>query len=311
MAFCPLCGKKIPDNGICSCGKKLDENGNIVSNVSEAAPQAPVQQAAAQVQQAQAPVQQAAVKTQEAVVQTQAQAQQAAAQVQQTAQAQPQQPQAPVQPAAPKAPAGPSVFGEAIRLFTLAFKNPLGAKQEVLEDKVPIGSPMILGGVYFFVVWWALTLLLVGSCSIKFLPAWGFGALGGLFFYGIRCGAAFLISVFSKNPNAKFVKTVAAMFVDTVLLDCILIVMMLFQFATVYFAVFFLLIYLGLIFYQNTELFRKLSGTSGEASVKIFWFNVVVIIMYAFLIMIAYIIFNNMPASASKYYSSISSLFDW
>ena len=32
MAFCPLCGKQIPENGICSCGKKLDENGNIVSN---------------------------------------------------------------------------------------------------------------------------------------------------------------------------------------------------------------------------------------------------------------------------------------
>ena len=42
MAFCPLCGKQLPENGICSCGQKLDENGNIVS-VNQPAPQ-PVQQ---------------------------------------------------------------------------------------------------------------------------------------------------------------------------------------------------------------------------------------------------------------------------
>ena len=54
MAFCPLCGKQLPANGICSCGKRLDENGNIVDAVQQVVQAAPVQQApqAAPVQQA-------------------------------------------------------------------------------------------------------------------------------------------------------------------------------------------------------------------------------------------------------------------
>ncbi|MBR5177242.1 MAG: hypothetical protein IKW90_00410 [Lachnospiraceae bacterium] len=49
MAFCPLCGKQLPANGICSCGKKLDEQGNIVDAVQQAA--APMQQAVQQAPQ--------------------------------------------------------------------------------------------------------------------------------------------------------------------------------------------------------------------------------------------------------------------
>ena len=93
MAFCPLCGKQLPPDGICSCGKKLDENGNIISN---AAVQQPEQPQMRPVQQPQAPVQQAQPVQMRPVQQAQPQAQ---APVQQ---AQPQmrpiqQPQAPVQ----------------------------------------------------------------------------------------------------------------------------------------------------------------------------------------------------------------------
>ena len=360
MAFCPLCGKKLPDNGICSCGQRLDENGNIVSNaapVQEAVVQAsaPVQEAAAE---AAAPVQEAVAQAvpeagqavgqatpqlipNRAVPQPQAapapQPQAAPASQPQAAPApqhqavptpQPQavptpQPQAapvapgapapqqaPAAPPVPKAPAGPNVFGEAFKMFPKVFKNPAGANQEALDGKLPVGSALILGGLYFFVVWWSLTFLLFGACSIKFLPAWGFGALGGLFFCGIRCGAAFLISLLSKNKDAKFMKVLSALCVDTLLLDCILVVMMLFQFATVYFAVFFMLIYLGLIYYQNTELFRKLAVNAGTNA--FFWFNVVLIACYAFLIMIAYIIYGEgIPYSAYKGLGSLSSWLDW
>lgn len=326
MAFCPLCGKKIPDNGICSCGKKLDENGNIVDVVQQAA--APVQQAAQQVpqavQQAATPVQQAAQQApqavQQAVQQAPQQVQQAAAPVQQAVQQAPQavqqaaapvQQAAPAQPPVPKAPAGPSVFGEAFKMFGKIFKDPLGANQEALNGKLPTGSAFVLGGLYFIVVWWGLTFLLFGTCGLKFLPAFGFGALGGVWFCGMRVGAAALMSVFAKNPNAKFMKVLSAMCVDTLLLDCILVVMMLFQFATLYFAVLFMFIYLILLFYQYIELFNKLTKDTAISSSKRFWFMVIIIAAYALLTMIAYIIFNNMPASAYKGWSSLSSFFDW
>ena len=96
MAFCPLCGKKIPENGICSCGQKLDENGNIVSNAPDA-----VQEVVQEAAQAAAPVQQAVqeVPQQAAQVTAPVQAPQAAPQ-------QPVQPVSPVQPPVPRHPQG-------------------------------------------------------------------------------------------------------------------------------------------------------------------------------------------------------------
>ena len=316
MAFCPLCGKKIPENGICSCGQKLDENGNIVSNAPDA-----VQEAVQEAAQAAAPVQQAVQEVPQQVAEAAAPIQQAVQEVpQQVAQAvpaqqapqaapqQPVQPAAPVQPPVPKAPAGPNVFGEAFKMFPKVFKDPAGTNQDALDGKLPMGSVFVLGGLYFVVVWWSLTFLLFGTCGIEFLPALGFGALGGLWFCGMRFGAAALISLFAKNPEAKTMKVLGAMCVDTLLLDCILVVMMLFQFATVYFAVFFMFIYLGVVFYQITELFNKLTKGNAVTSSKKFWFNVIIISAYAFLTMIAYIIYNNIPLSAHK---GIGSLSDW
>ena len=89
MAFCPLCGKQLPANGICSCGKRLDENGNIVDAVQQVVQAAPVQQAP----QA-APVQQAPQQAPQA-----APAPQGAPQQQIPPQPQPQPQPRPVQPA--------------------------------------------------------------------------------------------------------------------------------------------------------------------------------------------------------------------
>ena len=55
MAFCPLCGKQLPANGICSCGQKLDENGNVVQAADLAVQ--PIPQAVPQQQAPQQPMQ--------------------------------------------------------------------------------------------------------------------------------------------------------------------------------------------------------------------------------------------------------------
>jgi len=225
----------------------------------------------------------------------------------------PQQPvpqQVPPQavPVAPAAPAGPNPFGEAFKLFGSVFKKPAETSQDVFTGKISVASGMVLGGLYFLVVWISMLLLLLGEGGhMKFLRAFGYGALAALFFCGMRVGAAALISVFAKNKNAGFVKVLAALCVDTIILDCVLIVMSLFQFATVYFAVFFMLIYVGLVFYQNIEMLKNLS--TGMSKNKAFWLNVTLLCFYALIIMIAYIIYNNVVTASVA--DAFESLFDW
>ena len=384
MAFCPLCGKKLPDNGICPCGRKLDANGNIVSNAvqevvpdaaalekqkryetqmstlqqaynsaltsedkakikqtmkdveasykkkSAAAPAAPQPQQVQQPIPQPAPQYQATVQPQAApqpqqvqqpvpqpIPQYQATVQPQAAPQPQQVQVQPQQMQQPVQPMpqqapsaalqpAPVKPAGPNPFGEAFKTFGSYFVNPAGTRDKVLDGKVSIGAGLILGGLYFLVLWISMTLLLSGNGGhLKFLPAFGFGILAAIVFCGLKCGAAGLILLLSKRKGTGFARILATLCVDTVLADCILIIMSLFQFATMHFAVFFMLIYLALILYGNFETLRTLSTDASDN--KLFWNNLVMICAYAFILMISYIIFCNIPASAY----SISSIFSW
>ena len=183
----------------------------------------------------------------------------------------------------------PPIFGDAFKMFPKFFKNPSGANREALDGHLSFGASMILGGLYF----------LIKGGPLKALPAFGFGALAALLFCGIRVGGAFLISLIAKNPEVNFKKVLGAVCVDTIPLDCILLVMGLFQFISVYCAVIFMLIYLGVVLFQNAELYQKLVKNSGEN--KIFWMNIVLIASYAILIMLLFIIYRNIPYSAVRW----------
>ena len=297
MAFCPLCGKPLPESGICSCGQRLDENGNIVkaaaaAPAAPAAPQ-PAPQPVPQVAPAPQPVQQAAPAPGGLMTPG--------------APAGPQNgPQIAIPPAPPAASTvvpnvtAPPIFGDAFKMFPKFFKNPSGANREALDGHLSFGASMILGGLYFLIAFFSMTFLYLGKGGpLKALPAFGFGALAALLYCGIRVGGAFLISLITKNPEVNFKKVLGAVCVDTIPLDCILLVMGLFQFISVYCAVIFMLIYLGVVLFQNAELYQKLVKNSGEN--KIFWMNIVLIASYAILIMLLFIIYRNIPYSAVRW----------
>ena len=200
--------------------------------------------------------------------------------------------------------AGSGAFGEAVNVFVGAFKNPATNSQGVFTGKISPTAGFILGGVYALGAWLSLMLILLGKGSFvnliagamfgatggfSFLPAFLFGLLGAVIFVLIRFISSILIYALCKNNAVNIPKIFAAQCVDTVLPGCVLLIGALFQFITIYFAVFFFIIFGCIILYQQIDLIKKLSGNIN--SNKLFIRFVIYLLCMAVILTIAYLIY--------------------
>lgn len=199
--------------------------------------------------------------------------------------------------------AGSGAFGEAINVFVGAFKNPATNSQGVFTGKISPTAGFILGGVYFLGLWLSLMLILLGKGSFanlmasqigtvggfRFAPALLFGLLGAFIFCVVRFISSILIYAICKNGAVNIPKIFAAQCVDTVLPGCILLIGALFQFITIYFAVFFFILYACVILYQQIDMMKKLSGNIN--SNKLFIRFVVYLLCMAVILTIMYLIY--------------------
>jgi len=295
MGFCPLCGKQLPPNGICSCGNNVNMNAapNMVQQPAPNGYQQPVQpqmpqqqiQAQPQTPQAQPQMQpqpqmqaQSQMPPQQQIPPQQAQYQQGA-----------QQPVYMFMPNNPqgqmntpvymvKVPSGPNPFVEAFKAFGDCFVHPGTACLGVFDGKIPVGSGFVMLGIFFIITWLSTLLYFIGTGGRNFAPALGWGALMATIFCIVKFIPAAIICAFREKKEIDYVKILSATLINTALLDCILFIMSLFQFATGYFVTFFLTLYFGIVFYQNISIERALS--ENQSPDKRFWCNVVLVTLY-------------------------------
>lgn len=195
--------------------------------------------------------------------------------------------------------AGSGAFGEAVNVFVGAFKNPATNSQGVFTGKISATAGFILGGLYCLGLWLTLTLMLLGL-GMKFLPCMLFGLLGAVVFIIIRFISSILIYALSKNNAVNVPKIFAAQCVDTVIPGCVLLLGALFGFITVYFAVFFFIIYFSIILYQQVDILKKLAGNINAN--KMFIKFSLFVLWLAFIGTICYLIFIQVSTSMGNYF---------
>ena len=193
--------------------------------------------------------------------------------------------------------AGSGAFGEAVNVFVGAFKNPATNSQGVFTGKISTTAGFILAGAYCLITWITLMLMFLGKAAIinidgnvmgmKFLPSFLFGLLGGVVFVIVRFISSILIYVFCKNSAVNIPQIFAAQCVDVVLPACIILVGSFFTFISIYFAVFFFILYALIVVYQQIDLIKRLSGNVN--SNKLFIRFIVYILCMAPILYLCYV----------------------
>ena len=217
MAFCPLCGKQLPPNGVCTCRAGSGAPAQDVTVQIQNPPQQPrpMQPQKAQPQQQrpmqpqqpqQAPQQQRPMQPQPGQpYPQQGYPQQQRPMQPQQGQPYPQQPYGqpqqgyPQQPyggqpyqQAPAAPAGPNPFAEAFKAIPKCFTKPAEVSKDALDGKITLGSGFVLAGLYFVCTWLSLMFILLGKGSFMNLIT---GSMGYRSAVGFRFLPAFLFGL--------------------------------------------------------------------------------------------------------------------
>ena len=205
--------------------------------------------------------------------------------------------------------AGSGAFGEAINAFVGAFKNPATNSQGVFTGKISTSAGFILAGAYCLITWITLMLMFLGkgaiinaggnSMGMKFLPSFLFGLLGGVVFVIVRFISSILIYVFCKNSAVNIPQIFAAQCVDVVLPACIILVGSFFTFISIYFAVFFFILYALIVVYQQIDLIKRLSGNVN--SNKLFIRFIVYILCMALILTILYLCYVKITSAGGNF----------
>lgn len=205
--------------------------------------------------------------------------------------------------------AGSGAFGEAINVFVGAFKNPATNSQGVFTGKISPTAAFILGGAYCFITWITLMLMLLGKAGMvnldgnvsgmKFLPAFLFGLLGAVVFVIVRFISSILIYAICKNGAAGIPKIFAAQCVDTVLPVCVIFVGSLFSFISIYFAVFFFIVFALIVIYQQIDMIKRLSGNVNAN--KLFIRFVIYVLVMALILTILYLCYFKISTATGNY----------
>ena len=205
--------------------------------------------------------------------------------------------------------AGSGAFGEAINVFVGAFKNPATNSQGVFTGKISTTAGFILAGAYCLITWITLMLMFLGKGAIinvdgnvmgmKFLPSFLFGLLGGVVFVIVRFISSILIYVFSKNNAVNIPQIFAAQCVDVVLPSCIILVGSFFTFISLYFAVFFFILYAFIVVYQQIDLIKRLAGNVN--SNKLFIRFIIYILCMALILTILYLCYVKITSATGNF----------
>ena len=205
--------------------------------------------------------------------------------------------------------AGSGAFGEAINVFVGAFKNPATNSQGVFIGKISPTAGFILGGAYCLLMWITLMLMFLGKAPIiningnlmgmKFLPAFLFGLLGAVVFVILRFISSIFIYALSKNNAVNIPKIFAAQCIDTVLPGCILLIGSFFTFISLYFAVFFFILFAMIIVYQQIDMLKKLSGNINNN--KLFIRFVLYVLYVALILTILYLCYVKITSAQGNF----------
>lgn len=205
--------------------------------------------------------------------------------------------------------AGSGAFGEAVNVFVGAFKNPATNSQGVFTGKISATAGFILAGAYCFLMWITLLLMFLGKApminldgnvsGMKFLPAFLFGLLGAVVFVVLRFISSILIYVLSKNNAVNIPKIFAAQCADICLPTCILFVGSLFSFISIYFAVFFFIIFAMIIIYQQIDLLKRLAGNVNAN--KMFIKYVIYVLCVALIMTILYLCYFKISTAMGNF----------